>query len=329
MSAARPLPPLAPWDKLALPLLSTSPSEPALLADFLARAELAREPASHPLEWVVQAAANARDLGQAFACGYFAATEQLLARCGVATPHGQRVSLALTEPNGGHPRALRSNVQLRDGALVLSGEKVWTTLADLATHLLLIVRNEREATSPGDDLPRLVAFLCPVDRAGLTIELLPETPFCPELRHGRLLFEQLIVTPEERVAFDAFTQLLKPFRSLEDASVATAVLAFLCRLTVQRGVDPAFTARTLLLLQSVVSLAQAPDGPFVWVALAGLMDELQALLSELAHALRAAHPDDADALQRDLPLLAVTARLRATRRAKGLAALSAQPRWPT
>ena len=324
MNGARPLPPLAPWHKLAAPLLSTAPRAPAPLADFLARAELAREPASHPLAWVVQSAANARDLGQAFACGYFAATEQLLARCGLATPQGQRVSLAVTEPGGGHPRALRSNVQLRDGELVLSGEKVWTTLADLATHLLLIVRDEREASSPSD-LPRLVAFLCPVDRAGLTVELLPETPFCPELRHGRLLFEQLSVTPEERVAFDAFTQLLKPFRSLEDASVATAVLAFLCRLTVQRGVDPAFTARTLLLLQSVVSLAQAPDGPFVWVALAGLMDELQALLSELAHALRAAHPDDADALQRDLPLLAVTARLRATRRAKGLAALSAQP----
>jgi alkylation response protein AidB-like acyl-CoA dehydrogenase len=295
-----------------------------LLADFLARAELAREPASHPLDWVLQTAAGAYDIGQAFACGYFAATEQLLARCGVATPRGQRVSLAVTEPGGAHPRALRSNLQLRDGALTLSGEKVWTTLADLATHLLIVVRDEREATS-SSDLPRLVAFLCPAGSDGLALELLPETPFCPELRHGRLQFERLGVTAEERVAEDAFTQLLKPFRSLEDATVAAAVLSFLCRLTVQRGLSQALTARTLLLLHGVWSLAQAPDGPFVWVALAGLMDELQALLPQLVDALRAEHPACADALQRDLPLLAVTSRLRATRRAKGLAALSAQP----
>ena len=81
------------------------------------------------------------------------------------------IAFALTEPEHGSDATwmeMTATAASRDGVegWVLNGEKMWTTGADIASHLLVFARTSgREGDARG-----ITAFLMPIDAAGYTVE---------------------------------------------------------------------------------------------------------------------------------------------------------------
>lgn len=253
--------------------------------------------------------AAADRLAWAFSAGYRAALAALLPELG-----GLRVALCATERGGAHPRAIESTLTAAgDGAFTLRGEKRWTTMALGADALLVVARvAEGEAARPTLKVARVS-----VDAPGVTRTRMPDPPFCPEIDHAEVRFEDVRVEAGAVLAGDGYADVLKPFRTREDAHVLAAALGHVVGSTRRFSLDRGLAERALALLVSLERVALAP--PLAWsthVALAGVLALAPPLLLELATALDADHRAIADRLRRDAPLLGVASTAR-QKRAEG------------
>jgi len=247
-------------------------------------------------------------LGYAFAAGYVAATRTLLSMLRPAVDDAKmRISLGATEEGGAHPRAIRTALtSSADGGTRLTGNKLWCTLASSATHLLIIA-TEGEL----DGRPRLRAALVPRERQGLSIIEMPETPFCPEIRHARIEMASVAVEPGELIAGDAFAGILKPFRTVEDLCVQAALLAWLAATSRRLAFDTMLTARCLALLSAIRELASLPPtSAAVHIALGGVLRESAELLVAFDAGWAVAPQAERERFARDRPLLQIAARVR-------------------
>ena len=101
------------------------------------------------------------------------------------TVTGERsVAFALTEPDHGTGRDLGTEARRDGNSYVISGRKWLITNSDIASHFIVLAR-----TPPAG----LSAILVERDRAGLTIEPLPETMGCKGGQHGLLTFDAVRV----------------------------------------------------------------------------------------------------------------------------------------
>ena len=110
----------------------------------------------------------------------------------------------------------------------------------------------------------------------------------------------------------------KPFRTLEDAHVTLATLAYLLRESRARGWPTAFAERTCAAMAALADVAAArADAPATHVVLAGALAMAHTLYAE-AGALWAATPDDPAAVRwlRDATLFNVASSARGQRTAR-------------
>jgi alkylation response protein AidB-like acyl-CoA dehydrogenase len=161
-------------------------------------------------------AAAAPSLGAAFLCGYQAALRNLVP----SLPPDRNVCLCATEEGGAHPRAILSTLKEAGGGWQLDGRKKWVTAADKADLLLVVASTGMEGGKN-----RLRLALVGARQPGVTLEPMPPTPFVPEISHAEVTFEAVFVG--ELLEGDGYDRYLKPFRTVEDAHVYAAVLAFL------------------------------------------------------------------------------------------------------
>ncbi len=246
-------------------------------------------------------------VGLAFAAGYLPALRRLL-----GARASRRTCLAASEEGGAHPRAIRTELREEGGGMTLTGEKIWTTLAEEAADVVVFARaGER------DGRPLLRAALIPLDRAGITLGRMPETPFAPEIAHGRLTLAAVSVRPEELLDGDAYDLYLKPFRTIEDVHVFAALVGHLVGVALAHGFDRAALARLTALALAVRGVgALDPTERATHVALEGVVLALDSIGRALASSFARA-PDDVRARwERDQGLLRVASRARAERFAR-------------
>jgi alkylation response protein AidB-like acyl-CoA dehydrogenase len=107
------------------------------------------------------------------------------------TVTGERsVAFALTEPDHGTGRDLGTEARRDGNSYVISGRKWLITNSDIASHFIVLAR-----TPPAG----LSAILVERDRAGLTIEPLPETMGCKGGQHGLLTFDAVRVPADSLI----------------------------------------------------------------------------------------------------------------------------------
>lgn len=295
----------APLDRVL-----ASPSEVAI--DSL-EATLAGIAASDGgLEDAAALAARTDRLGLAFVLGYAAATRGL----GRALGHDGWFALAASESGGAHPRAIQTTLREDGAGLHLAGSKRWSTLATVAPRLLVIAtRGER------DGRPDLGAVFVERNTPGVRIERMPDAPFCPEVPHAELHLDAR-VAKSAAIDGDAYAQIVKPFRTLEDVAVQAALLAFLIGCGRRWSFERALIARAAALLELSLSLwrdvvdrasASAHEEAAHHVALDGLLAESQALLEAFAPEWQRAPAEVGARVLRDRPLLAIAGKARALR----------------
>lgn len=263
----------------------------------------------------------------AFASGYQAALRALVPDL----PDDTMAAFCVTEAEGNRPRDIRSRITpLADGGWQLDGAKRWTTLGPAGT-LLLVAAALPPAAGAAQGRPQLRVLGVPVPSAGLQVQAMPATRFVPEVPHASLQMQAVRLPAAAMLPGDGYSDYVKPFRTLEDAHVSLAVLAYLLREARARAWPEAYREQLVAAVALLADLAlDDAQSPATHVALAGALQLAQALYAQAQPLWAAVADTGADAgaaqrWQRDAALLAVAGAARQQRAASAWARLSAAP----
>ena len=256
-----------------------------------------------PFELAVAGGRRMATPGLAFLVGYQAALRMLWPSAPLSLG-----ALCATEQRSLRPADMHT--RLRD--LRLSGRKDFVTAGDAADWLLVAARSEE----PGET-PRLSLAVVYPGEPGVKVEKLPPLPLMPDISHGRLHLDGALC---ELLAGDGWDAYVKPFRSLEDVYVLSAMTAWLYGIGQDSNWPQALQLRLLALLAGCAEASrQAPNNPAGHVLLGGLFAQFESLKTEVDQALLQGDPACAAMWQRDQGVMQLAAGARAKRLAKALA----------
>ncbi|MBV7480612.1 acyl-CoA dehydrogenase family protein [Pseudomonas sp. PDM31] len=241
--------------------------------------------------------------GLAFLVGYQAALRMLWPSAPASLG-----ALCATEQRSLRP----ADMQTRLTGLRLSGRKDFVTAGDAADWLLIAARSEE----PGQE-PRLSLALIYPDEPGARVEKLPAIPLMPDISHGRLFLDNALC---ELLAGDGWDAYVKPFRTLEDVYVLSAMSAWLFGVGQECDWPQNLQLRLLALLGGCAEASrQAPNNVVGHVLLGGLFAQFDALKAEVNEALADGPSQWAAMWQRDQAVMDLAAGARGKRLAKALA----------
>jgi len=256
-----------------------------------------------PFELAVAGGRRMATPGLAFLVGYQAALRMLWPSAPLSLG-----ALCATEQRSLRPADMQT--RLRD--LRLSGRKDFVTAGDAADWLLVAARSEE----PGET-PRLSLAVVYPGEPGVKVEKLPALPLMPDISHGRLYLDGALC---ELLAGDGWDAYVKPFRTLEDVYVLSAMSAWLYGVGQDSDWPQALQLRLLALLAGCAEASrQAPNNPPGHVLLGGLFAQFEALAGEVDQALGNGPVEWAQMWQRDKGVMQLAAGARAKRLAKALA----------
>lgn len=290
-----------PWQTL-LNLHERLPSHPDLGEGFATL--LQRLGSVTPFELAVAGGRMMATPGLAFLVGYQAALRMLWPSAPLSLG-----ALCATEQ-----RSLRAaDMQTRLTGLRLSGRKDFVTAGDAADWLLIAARSEQ----PGEAARLSLAVVYP-DEPGVRVEKLAAIPLMPDISHGRLFLDNALC---ELLAGDGWDAYVKPFRTLEDIYVLSAMTAWLYGVGQDSDWPQTLQLRLLALLAGCAEVSrQAPNNPAGHVLLGGLFAQFEGLKVEVNQAMMDGAPQWAAMWQRDQAVMDLAAGARGKRLAKALAA---------
>ncbi|EJZ56964.1 Acyl-CoA dehydrogenase [Pseudomonas fluorescens R124] len=256
-----------------------------------------------PFELAVAGGRRMATPGLAFLVGYQAALRMLWPS---APP--SLGALCATEQRSLRP----ADMQTRLTDLRLNGQKDFVTAGDAADWLLIAARSDE----PGET-PRLSLAVVYPGEPGVRVEKLPALPLMPDISHGRLYLDGALC---ELLAGDGWDAYVKPFRTLEDVYVLSAMTAWLYGVGQDSGWSQPLLLRLLALLGGCAEASrQPPNNPAGHVLLGGLFAQFDAFKPEIDRTLAEGNPEWALMWQRDQSVMQLAAGARAKRLAKALA----------
>lgn len=242
-------------------------------------------------------------IGTAFIAGY---TESIGVLVG-AQP--SPAALAVTERGGGAPSAMYTTLTWQgDGARIV-GEKTFVTLGAEAECIYVVANEGRDAA--GRNHLRLVRLRG--DATGLSWSAGPVLPIVPEVAHA-VLHLDVHVPANDVLEGDAYVRFVKPFRTVEDIFVHAALCGHLLRMTRAFALPHALQAELIGTFAGLHALShQPPLAHPTHIALGGVLQGFERLLSAHGEALRSVRPDVVARFERDIALRLVGAKARARR----------------
>ncbi|MNJ09813.1 hypothetical protein D3C77_39640 [compost metagenome] len=274
----------------------------ANLADTYASL-LARLGTVSPFELAVLGARAMPTPGLAFLIGYQAALRVLWPSAPASLG-----ALCASERRSVRP----ADMQVRLDDLRLTGSKDFVTAGLDADWLLVAARSE-----PAGESPQLSLAVVYPGEPGVRLEPLPALPLMPEVGHARLHLDQALC---ERLAGDGWDAYVKPFRSLEDLYVLSALCAWLYGVGQDSGWPQGLQLRLIGLLGGCAEGSrQCADSSACHLLLGGLFAQFAALKDEINQALGSSGGEWAALWQRDQGLLEIASAARAKRLAKAWA----------
>lgn len=258
----------------------------------------------------------ANSVGQAFINGYEVAIQCLT---GIDT----RESIAafcVTENKSTHPASMLSCLSVDNkGNYTLSGKKDFVTLAGDAKKLLVAVNFGVSAV--GQKIIKLVEVN--VACSGVSIQLLPALPFVPDVTHGVVSFDSVVIEPSYILSGDGYSDYVKPFRWLEDINVFMSVSAYLFKLTMAFDWPEEAKVEMISLLTSLSGLHRMKaDDPVAHIVMFNQTEALDKWLERYDEAWNGVSEDIVVCWKRDIALLKIATRARKARYKNAISALS-------
>jgi hypothetical protein len=264
----------------------------------------------HSMDMAVTGGFFADRVAFAFAAGYHAAIHKLVP----GLPCGTVISLCVTEKDGNHPRAIQSRLEPLEGtgppAWRLNGTKQFVTCAAEAELLLVAA-----STGTGrDGKNRLKLVLLERPMPGLGVEVMKDLPFVPEISHGIVQLNDVVVQDSNILPGDGYTSYIKPFRTLEDLHVNGAILAYLFRVAMQFNWPRETGELILSLITTAAALSDCdPSLPPVHIVTAGLLAQTKQLIKDIEPLWNNTGHETRTAWERDNALMNIAEKARARR----------------
>lgn len=237
--------------------------------------------------------------GLAFLTGYQAALRVLWPSAPASLG-----ALCASEQRSVRPADMHMRLDL--DALRLSGSKDFVTGGMDADWLLVAARSETPGEAPGLSL----AVVYPGE-PGVQVEPLPALPLMPEVGHARLHLEQALC---ERLAGDGWDAYVKPFRSLEDLYVLSALCGWLYGIGRSNGWPLGLMLRLLALLAGCAEgTRQSAEASASHLLLGGLFAQFGELRDDINKALADTEGEWGDLWMRDQGILEIASAARAKR----------------
>jgi hypothetical protein len=214
-------------------------------------------------------------------------------------PDDAIASFCATERGGNRPRAIATRLTNGAGGLTVSGAKRWSTMAPLASTLLVV------ASEGVDDAGRNRLRVVVVDARspGLSITTMPPTAFVPEVPHAEIRLDAVAVDPAAVLPGDGYDRYVKPFRTIEDLHVHGAILGYLVSVARRHEFSPEMVERLVASLVGIRALAALDaSSAEVHVALAGVLAQDASLIAELAPSWTRVSSDERERWERDRAL---------------------------
>lgn len=190
-------------------------------------------------------------IAYAFTSGYWSALTRL-----VPTLPDKKISaLCVTEKEGNHPRSihttLKSTNENNEPVWRLDGSKSFVTCANDADILLIAAST---GISPnGQNTIRLIRV--DTHTHGIVINPLNDIPFIPEISHGKLELQNVRISSSQILPGDGYTDYVKPFRTLEDIHVTSAILGYMFRTGCVFNWPQHITSQILSILSGIKSIS--------------------------------------------------------------------------
>ncbi|MEM7117232.1 MAG: acyl-CoA dehydrogenase family protein [Chloroflexota bacterium] len=265
---------------------------------------------SEPIDQAIASGFSASCIGYAFVSGYQTALRRMLP----TLPNDKVVSLCVTEEKGNHPKVLETSLTAVSGQWVLNGRKKWASLSNNSG--LLLVAAVRGTLANGQN--EIILVQVPIETNGVTVHPMPPTPFVPEVTHGQIQLDDVIVPETAVLPHDGYTHYIKPFRTIEDTFVSAAVASLLLRTAFAHDWDNQIIDKILSIIAifRTVGTANYHD-PTIHILLEGALTALGQLADPAASHWENVPAPDLTRWQRDIPLLKIarTARTRRYERA--------------
>lgn len=277
--------------------------------------------ANGPVALAIAGGFAADRVGWAFASGYQAALRALVPDLSQDT----LAAFCVTEAQGNRPRDIHTTITPQAGGMLrIDGAKRWTTLGPSGAVLLIV---GGLAMASEGQRPTLRVARVPVPTPGLILQAMPPTRFVPEVPHAEVLMQDLRVSASALLPGDGYDGYVKPFRTIEDAHVTLAVLAYLLREARTRRWPANFTEQLVAALVLFSELAtEDAHASTTHVALAGALHFAHRLYLD-AQPLWAEAGEDPAAMrwQRDAALFDVAGTARRQRAQRAWERLSVEP----
>lgn len=244
----------------------------------------------------------AHRVAHAFAGGYHSALQRLVP----TIPPAAFPALCVSEKGGGHPRMIKARLEKnrkdKEGspAWKLNGRKQFVTGAAEAD--VYLVAASTGIGDNGKNIIRLVRVNAGVP--GATIEEMPALSFIPEIKHGVLWLKDVDVPETQFLPGDGYTEYIKPFSIMEDLHISAALLGYFFRTATRFDWPITHKEQILGLAAAMRTLAMCdPSAPGVHIALGGIYQLLDHLMTGLEPYWQTVGTDEGEAWERDKTLM--------------------------
>ena len=242
-----------------------------------------------PFDGAVLSGFQANRLAGAFAGGYQGALRALAPGWLADDVIG---SFCVSEPGGNSPAAIETRLTARaDGGFTLDGHKKWSTMAPVAS--VLLVAGHEGIDDGGRKRFRLVRVAA--GAPGVIVDRMPPTGFVPEVPHAELHLNNVAVSAADVLPGDGYAAYVKRFRTVEDVHIHGAVLGYFLSAARRFAFPQTVVERTVSAIVATRALAELDvDAPETHIALAGTLARDANLLDHSD-----AHWDGAEVAERD------------------------------
>ena len=254
-----------------------------------------------PADRAVGLGFTADKIAFAFLSGFHTALESLLPFLKV----DQAAAFCISEKEGNHPQQIKTSIskETQDEKLWrLNGVKTFVTCATKADVLFI-------AVSAGvDESGRNKLRLVQIDSKskGVSIESLKPLGFIPEIDHGCVQLDGVIIDDHQILPGDGYTKYIKPFRILEEMHVSAALLGYICRKSFQHKWSTVIRERVISLIVLIQQLlAMDPASSSLHIAFAGFQQQMNTLMGDLLPCWEAVGQEQKNEWLRDIQVFSI------------------------
>ncbi len=233
-----------------------------------------------PIEAAIIGGFMSQQFDFAFMAGYQAALDFMFP---TIAPNKIK-ALCVSEAKGGHPKAIETTLVNNQ----VKGLKTYITAGTEVEEILILCKTNEVIN--GRPLLKMVHLSATTDNMELTNF---ELKFMKAIKHGKLKLDNVKIEDSQILEGDGFAKYTRPFRTLEDICIHTALHGMLLRQAIDSNWSAALRDKLVLNIFTLKNLIDLPlNAPETILLASTYQQQFSALLPAIEEAVKAHSPTE-------------------------------------